>query len=49
MFEKAYGGQGEECGGLNMLDPWEVALLQGVYALARGNVSMLGWALRSYT
>jgi len=28
MFEQTYGGQGVECGGLNILDP-EVALLGG--------------------
>jgi hypothetical protein len=30
VFEQAYGSQGLECGGLNMVCPWETALLEGV-------------------
>ena len=33
MFEQAYGAQEIECGRLNVLGPWEVALLGGVSLL----------------
>jgi hypothetical protein len=29
FIEQAYGNKGVECSGLNMLDPWKVALLGG--------------------
>lgn len=32
-FEQAYGDEGVECDGLNMLGSWEVALLVGVTLL----------------
>ena len=37
MFEQARGGQGVDCDGLNMLGPWEVALLGGVALLEEGH------------
>jgi hypothetical protein len=33
VFEQAYGGQGVECGDLNMLGPKELVLLGGVALL----------------
>jgi hypothetical protein len=35
VFEQAYGWQEVECGGLNMVGAWEVALLGGVALLEK--------------
>jgi hypothetical protein len=48
VFEQAYGGQGVECGGLNMLGPQEAGLVGSRCGFVEGHVSQCRRALRSY-
>jgi hypothetical protein len=44
MFEQAYGGQGVECGGLNMLGPGSSTIR--THGLVGGTMPLWVWALR---
>jgi hypothetical protein len=50
-FEQACGGEGVECGGLNILGPQSDTIwgCRSRCGLVGGCVSLLGWALNSYT